>query len=93
MEAKGRQELYEKQSPDVLRALRELAIVESTESSNRIEGVEVEPGCRRPAGQYLKGVGKNRVFRVKLLLAVLGARRRPGTVVVPWEVPVSECYC
>jgi len=48
MECKGRQELYEKQSPEILRTLRELAIVESTESSNRIEGVTVEPGRLRP---------------------------------------------
>ncbi len=48
MEAKGRQDLFEKQSPEVLRTLREMAIVESTESSNRIEGVTVEPGRLRP---------------------------------------------
>ena len=48
MESKGRQDLYEKQSPEVLRTLRELAIVESTESSNRIEGVTVEPDRLRP---------------------------------------------
>lgn len=48
MESKGRQDLYEKQSPEVLRTLRELAIVESTESSNRIEGVTVEHGRLRP---------------------------------------------
>lgn len=48
MESKGRQDFYEKQSPEVLRTLRELAIVESTESSNRIEGVTVEPGRLRP---------------------------------------------
>lgn len=48
MECKGRQDLYERQSPEVLRTLRELAIVESTESSNRIEGVTVEPGRLRP---------------------------------------------
>lgn len=48
MESKGRQDLYEKQSPEVLRTLRELAIIESTESSNRIEGVTVEPGRLRP---------------------------------------------
>lgn len=48
MESKGRQDLYEKQSPEVLRTLRELAIVESAESSNRIEGVTVEPGRLRP---------------------------------------------
>ena len=48
MESKGRQDLYEKQSPAVLRTLRELAIIESTESSNRIEGVTVERGRLRP---------------------------------------------
>jgi Fic family protein len=48
MEFKGRQELYEKQSPKILRTLRELAIVESAESSNRIEGVTVEPDRLRP---------------------------------------------
>ncbi|MGH7408435.1 MAG: Fic family protein [Candidatus Methylomirabilales bacterium] len=48
MESKGRQDLYEKQSPEVLRTLRQLAIVESTESSNRIEGVTVEAGRLRP---------------------------------------------
>lgn len=47
-ESKGRQSLYEKQSPQILKALRELALIESTESSNRIEGVTVEPGRLRP---------------------------------------------
>lgn len=42
MEAKGRQELFEHQSPERLRTLRQQAIVQSTESSNRIEGVTVE---------------------------------------------------
>ena len=53
MESKGRQDLYEKQSPEGLRTLREVAIVESTESSNRIEGVTVEHGrlrCPRRPG-------------------------------------------
>ena len=40
-EAKGRQELYTRQSPQVLKALREMALVQSSESSNRIEGVTV----------------------------------------------------
>ena len=40
-EAYGRQELYTKQSPQKLRALREHALIESAVSSNRIEGVEV----------------------------------------------------
>ncbi len=41
-EYKGKQELYAKQSPQILRALVEMALIESTESSNRIEGVTVE---------------------------------------------------
>jgi len=41
-ESRGRQELFSRQSPQVLKALREHAMVESTVSSNRIEGVEVE---------------------------------------------------
>jgi Fic family protein len=47
-EAKGRQELFTKQSPQVLRAFREMALVQSVESSNRIEGVTVEPARLRP---------------------------------------------
>ena len=47
-ESKGRQALHERQAPQVLRALRELALVESTESSNRIEGVTVERDRLRP---------------------------------------------
>jgi Fic family protein len=42
-EAKGRQELYTRQSPQILEALRRAAIIQSVESSNRIEGVTVEP--------------------------------------------------
>lgn len=38
-EFKGRQALYIQQTPQVLNALRQAAIVQSTESSNRIEGV------------------------------------------------------
>ena len=47
-ESKGRQALYEKQAPQILKALREMALVESTESSNRIEGVTVERKRLRP---------------------------------------------
>ena len=47
-EAKGRQELYTKQSLQILQALREMAMVESVESSNRIEGVTVAPDRLRP---------------------------------------------
>jgi Fic family protein len=41
-EARGKQELFTRQSPQKLRALREHALIESAVSSNRIEGVEVE---------------------------------------------------
>lgn len=37
----GRQELYAYQSPQVLETLRQSAIIESTEASNRIEGITV----------------------------------------------------
>ena len=42
-EARGKQELFTKQSPQRLKAMREHALVESTISSNRIEGVTVDP--------------------------------------------------
>jgi Fic family protein len=38
-EYKGKQELFKEQAPQVLRTLREAAVIQSTESSNRIEGV------------------------------------------------------
>ena len=41
-EARGKQELFIKQSPQRLKVLREHALIESAVSSNRIEGVEVE---------------------------------------------------
>ena len=47
-EAKGKQELYTRQSPQVLKALREMALVQSVESSNRIEGITVAADRLRP---------------------------------------------
>ncbi|MDP2906187.1 MAG: Fic family protein [Candidatus Omnitrophota bacterium] len=47
-EYKGKQELYEKQSPQVLKSLVEMALIESAESSNRIEGVTVERNRLKP---------------------------------------------
>ncbi len=38
-EHKGRQELFERQTPEVLDTLRRVALIESSESSNRIEGI------------------------------------------------------
>ncbi len=48
MEARGKQELWMHQKPEVLSALREQAIVQSAESSNRIEGVTVAADRLRP---------------------------------------------
>lgn len=42
MEYRGRQELFTRQVPQKLKALREHALIESAVSSNRIEGVEVQ---------------------------------------------------
>ncbi len=36
---RGREDLFRKQAPDVLATLREAAVIESAESSNRLEGV------------------------------------------------------
>jgi Fic family protein len=41
-EARGKQELFTKQSPQKLKVLREHALIESAVSSNRIEGVTVD---------------------------------------------------
>lgn len=48
MEAKGKQQLWEQKKPEVLRALKDLAMIQSAESSNRIEGVEVEHQRLKP---------------------------------------------
>ncbi len=41
-ETKGKQELYRVQKPELLEALRNVAVIHSTESSNRIENVQVD---------------------------------------------------
>jgi Fic family protein len=47
-EYKGKQELYARQSPQIIKALVEMALIESAESSNRIEGVTVEKKRLKP---------------------------------------------
>lgn len=42
-EFRGKQELFTRQAPQRLKALREHAVIESAVSSNRIEGVSVDP--------------------------------------------------
>ena len=48
MEARGKQDLWLRQKPEVLEALREQAIIQSVESSNRIEGVTIPADRLRP---------------------------------------------
>ena len=48
MEARGKQELWIRQKPELLQVLREQAIVQSVESSNRIEGVTIPAERLRP---------------------------------------------
>ena len=45
---KGKQELYTRQSPQILKTLVEMALIESAESSNRIEGVTVDRARLKP---------------------------------------------
>lgn len=47
-EFRGKQELFKKQTPQVLNTLKQTAIIQSTESSNRIEGITVEEKRLRP---------------------------------------------
>lgn len=47
-DARGRQALWYQQVPEVLKHLRTVAVIESTESSNRIEGVTVNPERLEP---------------------------------------------
>ncbi|RLB91182.1 MAG: hypothetical protein DRH50_11340 [Deltaproteobacteria bacterium] len=48
MEARGKQDLWIRQKPEVLEVLREQAIIQSVESSNRIEGVTIPADRLRP---------------------------------------------
>jgi Fic family protein len=41
-EYKGKQELYKKQAPEMLENMRHVAIIQSTESSNRLEGITAD---------------------------------------------------
>jgi Fic family protein len=47
-EYRGKQELFTRQTPQVLNTLKEVAIIQSAESSNRIEGIFVEEKRLKP---------------------------------------------
>ena len=48
MQARGMQELWIRQRPEALKALKEQAVVQSVESSNRIEGISIAADRLRP---------------------------------------------
>ncbi len=58
-EYRGKQEFFSRQTPQVLDTLKQVAIIQSTESSNRIEGVIV-PGKRIKELLEKKTTPKNR---------------------------------
>lgn len=58
-EFKGREEMFSDQMPQALETLKEAAIIQSTESSNRIEGVTATPQKIRDLVDY-KTTPKNR---------------------------------
>jgi len=47
-EHRGKQALYFHQAPEILKGLRDVAVIESTESSSRLEGVTVRPARLKP---------------------------------------------
>lgn len=59
-EYRGKEELFRQQSPQILHTLQQSAIIESTESSNRIEGVVAESPARLRALMTKKAKPKDR---------------------------------
>ena len=78
MEARGKQDLWIRQKPEVLKVLREQAIIQSVESSNRIEGVTIPADRLRPV---VMGKAKPRNRSEEELAGYRQARSR-GTVMI-----------
>ena len=84
-EARGKQELFTKQSPQKLKVLREHALIESAISSNRIEGVTVDQkriGTIVFGKQHLRDRSEEDVRRYRTVLDWI---HRQGAT-----IPVSE---
>lgn len=58
-EFKGKQDLYARQAPEILDALRQRSLIQSAESSNRIEGIVVD-SKRLPIIVHEKGEPRDR---------------------------------
>ena len=83
MEAPGKQDLWLRQKPEVLEVLREQAIVQSAESSNRIEGVTIAPERLRPVvlgGARPRDRSEEEVAGYRKALAWVHTRTRPVAV-------------
>jgi Fic family protein len=81
----GKQRLYVAQSPEVLSDLRQIAVIESTESSNRLEGVVV------PASRLKSLVLKNATPKSRSEQEVAGYRDALGLIHESAEqMPFSE---
>ena len=65
-EYKGQQNLYKKQSPQMLKTLLNIATIQSTESSNRIEGIIV------PHERIVSLVSKNQKPKTRSEEEILG---------------------
>lgn len=82
-EFRGKQKLYTQQSPQRLKTLREHALIESAVSSNRIEGVSVDPSRVRDVLVAQKPLFRDRDeeevrgYRDALKLIHEGAARMP----------------
>ncbi|MFI4941037.1 MAG: Fic family protein, partial [Burkholderiales bacterium] len=84
-EYRGKQRLYVAQSPEVLSDLRQVAVVESTESSNRLEGVVVAPARLKSL------VLKNAIPKSRSEQEVAGYRDALGLIHESAEqIPFSE---
>ncbi len=84
-EYKGKQDLYIKQIPQALETLRQVAIIQSTESSNRIEGITA-PLARIKAIVAEKTTPQNRSEQ-----EIAGYRDVLNTIHANWEaIPFSN---
>jgi Fic family protein len=75
--------LWTRQKPERLAALRELAMIQSAGSSNRIEGVTVEPARLRPVALKLsrpRDRSEEEVLGYRQALDWVFGRKRPVTV-------------
>ncbi len=83
MEARGKQGLWLRQKPEVLAVLREQAVIQSAESSNRIEGVTVAPDRLRPVvlgGARPRDRSEEELAGYRKALQWIFSRKRPVAV-------------